>query len=74
MPEFNVGDRVRERHGNVAGKILSIGDTAQILTDDGVSRVQHDNVKAFIEITHGPGAGKPYGFMHYDLDELEHLD
>lgn len=75
MPEFKVGDRVKERYGNVAGKILSVTDTAQYVLGDGETRtVRFDRTNAFVEITHGPGAGEPYGFIHYDLDELEHID
>ena len=72
---FNAGDRVRVIGSTTAGKIVSVGDTEAWLVDGETIDVRNvEGVKALIEVKNGPSAGKPWGYLHYSLDELEHID
>lgn len=78
MPDFKVGDRVRTTGGvqpGSAGKVVALGSKALVFpgTEDEYSATI-DGTFAYIEMTHGPGARKPWGYLFEDVADLEHID
>ena len=75
MDDIKVGDLVQavavdEQHW--VGRVVTVSDAASVQMPDGSVHASSLPVPmAYVEITKGAGAGKPYGFDYRPVEALE---